>query len=269
MPWFRVDDGFANSKPVLKIPRRYRAAAVGLWTLAGTWSAKELTDGFVPEYILDDLASTPAMAGQLVLSGLWTKTVKDDVEGWQFVGWSDYQPTKVEVLTRRSEEAEKKRVAREARRRAAEQAKRGVSPRDSLGDMSGSPEGVPRGVRSTRPDPTRPDPSPPLLETWVGEGTLVDANGIPRPHCSKHETNSPTVKCPECKARRLWDEANEDQLKADELQRKRDEKAAAADALKNCRLCDSQGWLIGPDGTPVEPATKCKAHVRVKEASGE
>lgn len=208
MPWFKVDDGFANSKPVLRIPRRYRTAAVGLWTLAGTWSAKELTDGFIPDYVLDDLASTPAMAGQLVTAGLWEAVVRDGLEGWQFVGWSTYQPTKVEVLERRAAEAEKKRVARDAARRGRDQRKQNVSPRDSLGDTSWSPDIVPQGVRSTRPDPTRPVPITPV-ETSSGGVTSVDTRDpdTPRPHCSKHETNSSLTNCLACKARREWDDA--------------------------------------------------------------
>lgn len=72
MPWFKVDDGFANFRPVLRIPR-VRAQAVGLWVLAGTWCAKELTDGYVPDYTLEDFASTPAIAAHLVTSGPWEK----------------------------------------------------------------------------------------------------------------------------------------------------------------------------------------------------
>lgn len=112
MAWFKVDDGFTNSKPVLKISRRYRAAAVGLWTLAGAWSAKELTDGFVPDYIIEEVASTVAIAGVLVKVGLWE--VAED--GWQFVGWKKYQPMRDQVLAARAAEAERKRVARNSNR---------------------------------------------------------------------------------------------------------------------------------------------------------
>jgi hypothetical protein len=40
VPWFYVDDGFSDSKPVLNMPDRHRLAACGLWVLAGSWSAK-------------------------------------------------------------------------------------------------------------------------------------------------------------------------------------------------------------------------------------
>jgi hypothetical protein len=28
-------------------------------------------------------------------------------------------------------------------------------------------------------------------------------------------------------------------------------------AIRTCRRCDPAGWLLGPDRTPVEPATRC------------
>ena len=108
MVWFNVDDGFANSKPVLKIPRRYRCAAIGLWTLAGSWSAKELTDGFIPDNAIEEFAGTAQLAEHLVRAGLWARVD----EGWQFEGWAKWQKTKEKVLAYREREAEKKRAAR-------------------------------------------------------------------------------------------------------------------------------------------------------------
>ena len=39
MPWFYVDDAFADSKPVMKLEERLRNEAVGLWLRCGAWSA--------------------------------------------------------------------------------------------------------------------------------------------------------------------------------------------------------------------------------------
>jgi hypothetical protein len=85
--WFKVDDGFANSKPVLRIPRRYRLQAVGLWALAGTWSAKQNTYGRVPDYVLPELGGSSVLAAHLTESGLW-KAIEG---GWQFVEWRKTQ----------------------------------------------------------------------------------------------------------------------------------------------------------------------------------
>lgn|GEM_PF-3570319 len=174
IPWFNVDDGFANSKPVLRIPRRYRCAAIGLWTLAGSWSAKELTDGFIPDEALEEFASTTAMAGMLVKAGLWTK-VED---GWQFEGWSKWQKTKEKVLAYREREAEKKRGQRSSPKTAGSES---VSPGDSLGTEPRVPEGQDRespmcpGQPLPTPVPTPkpqekddvPLPPEPPVDDWV------------------------------------------------------------------------------------------------------
>lgn len=34
-------------------------------------------------------------------------------------------------------------------------------------------------------------------------------------------------------------------------------RAARMTAIRGCRRCDPSGWRLGPDGTPVDPATRC------------
>jgi hypothetical protein len=56
--WWRGDDGFDENPKVRRVRRthpekRRDAAAVGLWFQACTWSARNKTDGFVPEEILE------------------------------------------------------------------------------------------------------------------------------------------------------------------------------------------------------------------------
>lgn len=162
MSWFKVDDAFHSSKPVLRIPRRYRAQAVGLWTLAGTWCAQEESDGFIPEYVIEELCGTPAMCKHLVQAGLWTAAteldptstgVRDDLEGsssesrvagWQFKNWAKYQPTRAQL----EEDREKARLRQ--RRHRESQRDNGVTTPDVT-------ESQPRD--SGTPDPTRPDPT--------------------------------------------------------------------------------------------------------------
>ena len=36
MAWFKVDDRLYSSLKVMRIPRRLRASAIGLWTMAGS-----------------------------------------------------------------------------------------------------------------------------------------------------------------------------------------------------------------------------------------
>lgn len=232
IPWFKVDDGFASSKPVLRIPRRYRAAAVGLWTLAGTWSAKELTDGFIPDYAIEDFCcSSSATAEHLVKSGLWEKADS----GWQFVGWSKYQFTKAKVLEHRAAEAEKKRKWREAKNGSADQQESDMSPRDSLGDNSGTPEGTGAVSRSTRPDQTRPVLS---LVTSGEELTLV-GTPEPPPRCTSHILEASPPPCRWCAdARKLNDTWKQQHQQAERLRRRAH--WAAVDA---CGLCDDTGHL--------------------------
>ncbi len=141
MPWFKVDDGFASSEPVMRVKRRYRASVIGLWTLSGTWCAKELTDGRVPFHMIEELACTRAQADLLVACGLWA----DDPEGYVFIGWDKYQPTRSKIEADRKREAERKAAWRE-------------SQRDTAGTSTGQTVG--HHAESEHPDPTRPDPTP-------------------------------------------------------------------------------------------------------------
>lgn len=184
MAWFKIDDGFTNSKPVLRLQRRVRSSAIGLWTLAGAWSAKEMTDGFIPEYVIEELASTPAIAAHLVKCGLW----EEALEGWQFKGWGKYQPTREQILEAREREAERKRKYRESQRRPS-------------GTGTGQTEGHHR--ESDYPDPTRPDPTPKeeanASSVEIREDVqrlcelladLIEGNGSKRPKITKTWTDS-------------------------------------------------------------------------------
>ena len=139
-PWFKIDDGFSSSEPVMRVPRRYRASVIGLWTLSGAWCAKELTDGRVPVHMIEELGCTSAQARMLVECGLWSNTPT----GYVFVGWEKYQPTREKVEAERKKEADRKAAYRLSR-----------------GDTAGTPPGVPlvSQPESGHPDPTRPDPT--------------------------------------------------------------------------------------------------------------
>ena len=110
MPHFFVDDAFSDSKEVLAIPARHRLAAVGLWSLCGSWSAAKLTDGFVPNDVVKRLGGRPALVDALVdLAKLWVR----EPSGIQFTNWSKWQRTREQVEAYRAAQAEKKRAQRE------------------------------------------------------------------------------------------------------------------------------------------------------------
>ena len=62
MPWFTVDDAFHSDDKTSKVLAAgvVGREAIGLWTLAGAWCMQQLTDGFVPEYKLEQLGGYKA-----------------------------------------------------------------------------------------------------------------------------------------------------------------------------------------------------------------
>jgi hypothetical protein len=98
MPWFKVDDKLASHPKVM----RAGLAAMGLWVKAGSWSARYLTDGHIPTEALGMLGGTRAHAQALVKAGLWL----EDMDGWRFKDWSDFQPSAADVELYRSATAD-------------------------------------------------------------------------------------------------------------------------------------------------------------------
>ena len=149
MAWFKIDDGFHASRKLLKIPKRARFAAVGLWTVAGSWCADQLTDGNVPDYMIAEWGAPPAGPPALVDAGLWERTQ----DGYLFYNWHEYQPSKQDVDAERAASRERMKDLRAKRKRGKplEQAE--------VGDVFGRT--VPNRSENVRnPDPTRPDPTP-------------------------------------------------------------------------------------------------------------
>jgi len=153
MTWFKVDDSFPQHPKELRIPRSKRAASVGWWGLAGPWCARNLTDGYLDEHMVEELGGTGEQAEELVRVGLWER-----VEGgFRFHDWADWQPTRARVEERRDAEARRKQEWRDRKRAQREEDPPVTTgqPQDSRRDSAGTDA----DVRSTRPDPTRPDPT--------------------------------------------------------------------------------------------------------------
>lgn len=113
MPWFLVGDQM-HSSPMLRKVAAIEPAAVGLWTVAGSWSSGHLTDGFVSD---DDLPwlfpDALKLAQALVTAGAW-KRVRN---GYCFVPdeVTHKIPTKESVQSGREGAAERQRRSRERR----------------------------------------------------------------------------------------------------------------------------------------------------------
>ena len=117
-----MDLGFYDSQEVKSIPRRVRAAAIGVWVMCGTYSANKLQDGYVDAETLKDLGCTPAIRAALTATKPDPLWVDDEESGgiW-LTRWSKWQRTRAEVKAYRESEAERKRLAREAKKRTQEQ----------------------------------------------------------------------------------------------------------------------------------------------------
>jgi hypothetical protein len=183
MVWFKVDDTLPFHAKVVQAGN----AAMGLWVRAGAWSAQQLTDGHIPLHIVSALGNKK-QAERLVLVGLWVALP----DGYRFHQWNEdgRQPTRASVEKERGEARERMRKAREEKRL------RSGEVRANTGRSSGD-------VRSTRPDPTRPDPTFGSSKTSQRGVTEVDARqSTPPPrfpeHCDAHANTAKPGKCGEC-----------------------------------------------------------------------
>lgn len=179
MAWFKIDDGFYSSRKVLSIPRNVRLQAIGIWTLAGAWSAKELTDGIVPGYVLEELGCTSRIREALIEASLWldqavtnaspsrdqaVTNASSPLDAVVFHDWNVYQPTRAQVEEYRASERERKARARSVR-----------------ADKSRIPNGFQQvsHAESVLPDPTRPDPTPITTSKEVVSSAKAKSSRIP------------------------------------------------------------------------------------------
>lgn len=193
MPWFRVDDSFHDHPKVFDAPD----CAVALWTRAGTWSAHNLTDGFVPSALLARFTSDPQTAArELVRRGLWLRAKG----GFQFHDWHDYQPTKQAVENERKLKSERQKRWREAKRRRSVDASTRAS-RDASKDGAPSPprpEGSGAGI----------NPAPKAARRGRASPNGLGRDGAKPPWCGScdettRQTGDPPRRCPACHPLRL------------------------------------------------------------------
>ncbi|MGB3483995.1 MAG: hypothetical protein WBB07_17485 [Mycobacterium sp.] len=249
MPWFYVDDMFADSKPVMALDRALRNEAIGLWVRCGAWSAKEETDGRVPLDTVKSFGGTPRLIRALhQQANLWGhENPEIPPESWRdsreilFKSWEKWQKTRAENAAKREADAARQSSYRKGKKgrnyvppKATSSDDAEVSQRDSDESESADSKFVSR-CESQRPDPDPTRPNPSLVETSQEGVTSGDAREAP-PKCRRHKENSPSP-CPACKARRKWDEAEADRQKADEVATRRRRR----EAIDLCDLCDRNG----------------------------
>jgi hypothetical protein len=114
MPWFTVDDGFLDHPKVLALrsaePKRWHSA-ITLWTLAGSWCAKHLTDGAVPAALVEQVGCKPEDADALCACRLWNRVGRN----YEFNKWLARNPSRAHVEAARKADADRKRFARESK----------------------------------------------------------------------------------------------------------------------------------------------------------
>lgn len=157
MPWGRLDDSLYDHPKLDLIEPRHRLAAVGLWTLAISWSNRRLTDGHVPIARIRALGGTAAIAGRLVEAGLFEKTGN----GYRIHDFLEFNDSAADVEAKRAAEREKKRAQRRnghAKVDRDEASGRWMSPKVSPGDIHRDTSG------ESPASPTRPVPSRESLE---------------------------------------------------------------------------------------------------------
>jgi hypothetical protein len=93
--WVKIDDGQSSHPKMV----RCDLAAKGLWLDCLTWSAHELTDGFIPAGLPKQRgARGNRLTGQLVAAGLWEIVPG----GWQIHDYLEYNPSREQVEEKRA-----------------------------------------------------------------------------------------------------------------------------------------------------------------------
>lgn len=102
--WFKVDDSFFSNPKTAMLSD----GATALWIRSGSWSAQQLTDGFIPARMVPMFRGSDDSVRELCEVGLWERD--DERDGYRFHDWSDYQPDaeEVDALRRKRSEAGKR-----------------------------------------------------------------------------------------------------------------------------------------------------------------
>lgn len=94
--WMKVDDRLHSHRKTRAVTKTHIGksrdiAPMGLWVAAGSWSAQNGTDGWVPEDELDRWDDEwKSLAQRLVEAGLWWAEDRDSEPGFGFHDWHDY-----------------------------------------------------------------------------------------------------------------------------------------------------------------------------------
>ncbi|GGN39636.1 hypothetical protein FHR83_006677 [Actinoplanes campanulatus] len=188
MTWFKVDDGLHSHRKAV----RAGIPAMGLWVMAGSWCADNLSDGFIPDYMAARLDTNYEQNAEcLVSAGLWVVAGKDGDSGWQFHQWVDQQPTAESVLEKRAEAKERMqrvRASRKANKEANAMMNEPANTSDGSPPVRANNERTSAEVRSA---PTRPDPTTSSNEEVFGSPPAPDDDDLGGDDTTKKGTRIP------------------------------------------------------------------------------
>lgn len=266
MPDFRI----ADTAPEHRKLRAAGLPAAGLWALAGAYSTRELTDGWVPRHWVQGWPAGTKHAAALVRVGLWQHERRDGIDGYRFHDWHDYQQEATQHIERKQQS--RKRTARWRERRQRDgsgDASRDAS-RDGLGDAlrdadvtassssSSSSLVVPLAGGSyetyaddldppdDQSEPDEPPGQPPDGGVTSGNGHPPDPSAA---RCARHADDPDPPPCRGCAAAREAAErdavaarrAAAEAVSVEARRRAEDRRRAVAE----CRLCDDSGYAGG------------------------
>lgn len=240
MPWFPVDDRFHSH------PKAAAAslAAIGLWTLAGSWANDHLQDGNIPQHVVQSLSrGATELADELVTVGLWRRTKA----GYRFHQWHERNATRSEVTVAREKKSTGGVLGNHRRWHAATGK---VDPNCAYCKPSTSKTTPKTSHRSTdRSTESHTDrlanPPLPIPSTTKGGTVPTVTNGRANPgseppsnRCDQHQTEPATGPCGPCKDARIaaeqWHAAKRARIDQEPRCTVRTHEYELA---HNCRLC--------------------------------
>ncbi|PYY63641.1 hypothetical protein DEJ30_12060 [Curtobacterium sp. MCPF17_003] len=179
MVWQKIDDQFGVSQKVIRIPRKRRQQCVGLWTLAGNYAVRALTDGRLEEHELDELDAKDTDIDELVRVGLWHRPGDDCTSGPEQCRPAPPGGISIHDFLVYNPSREKTVADREAER------VRKANQRQSKRSPSGTPPGRDPVSEHPVPSQSRPVPSPLTDTTNDPESSHVGDRASPRTDLSE------------------------------------------------------------------------------------
>jgi len=240
MAWFKVDDSAYDHAKFCGLPD----SALALWVRAGVWSSRHLTDGVIPPEALRLFGRNARQAASILQArGLWESCG----DGFRFHDWTDWQPSREVVESRRKAATERHR--RWSQRRDTQQ------ERVTESVANASQERVTNACVTPLVTEPRPDPTRNTLKSVTGAGgagARANPPGSPAPA----PATDPTV----TERDRPWNDLGGHAGPGDYPPRRRTAPSSArsvADAL-----------AAGVTGPPADPAVQAERIAEIRASLG-